>query len=54
MQTINLVDPQSTPRIFVSYARADGAAAAPDIVELLTEHALSAWLDHLDLDGGIN
>jgi hypothetical protein len=54
MQAINHLDPHSAPRIFVSYARADGEAAARDIVKLLNEHALSAWLDHLDLDGGID
>ena len=54
MQAINLVDPHSAPRIFVSYARADGEGAARDIVELLNEHALSAWLDYLDLDAGID
>jgi len=54
MRTINLADRQSVPRIFVSYARADGEAAARDIVELLTQHALSAWLDHLDLEGGVS
>ena len=52
MRAANLADPEGTPRIFVSYARADGEDLARDIVELLTEHALAAWLDHLDLDGG--
>jgi hypothetical protein len=52
MRAINLADPQAPPRIFVSYARADAEEAARDLVALLTEHALSAWLDHLDLEGG--
>ena len=54
MRTVNLSDPQGTPRIFVSYARADAEEAARELVKLLTEHNLSAWLDHLDLDGGID
>jgi hypothetical protein len=53
MRPINLSDLQGTPRILVSYARADGEEAARELVKLLTENNLSAWLDHLDLVGGI-
>ena len=54
MRPVNLSDPQGTPRIFVSYARADGEEAARELLKLLTENDLSAWLDHLDLDSGID
>jgi hypothetical protein len=53
MRAVNLSDPQATPRIFVSYARADGEEAARDLIALLTEHELAAWFDRVDLDGGI-
>jgi WD40 repeat protein len=54
MRAVNLADLEATPRIFVSYARADGEAAARGLVKLLTKHDLSAWLDQYGLEGGID
>jgi WD40 repeat protein len=54
MRAVNLPDAQVSPRIFVSYAREDGEEAARHIVDLLTEHGLAAFLDHADLEGGID
>jgi hypothetical protein len=38
--------------VFISYARADGEAAAREVHALVTDHGLSAWLDHEGLEGG--
>lgn len=43
---------QTTPRIFLSYARADGEPFASALRRRLEEHGLSLWQDRTDMEGG--
>ena len=40
------------PRIFISYSRQDGAAAAAEIRERLAAEGLSLWQDLVAMEGG--
>ncbi|MFO1047447.1 MAG: toll/interleukin-1 receptor domain-containing protein [Geminicoccaceae bacterium] len=40
------------PRIFISYSRQDGAAAAAEIREGLAKESLSLWQDLVAMEGG--